>query len=135
MLQGLFCGVVGGVTEVHEHADTVHLVNERESELAEAAPARLDPREEAARVREGVVAGVRQREVTHTEVVVCPEHLDGVPKLMSTFDAEQRCDFAPVDGGLYLVGGECPGECLKYLYMSETIDTNSRQHSHQGTSG
>lgn len=70
------------MTEIHEHANAVHLVNERISEFAEAAPAWLDRRQIPARVGECVVTHVRKCNVAYTKIVICSEDLDRVSELV-----------------------------------------------------
>ena len=86
VLDSLPRGIVGRMAQVDKHADAVHLVNKPVSEFAKSSVVRCWAFEDTTGVCERVVAGVREGDVAHAEVVVRPQHLNGVSELMAPAD-------------------------------------------------
>jgi hypothetical protein len=127
---GLLGGLVRDVRDVDQHAEAVHLDDERAAERAEqtmlagatrgtlgagtpqAAVHGLDLLEDAGAVREGVVARVRERHVAGAERVELAEDAERVADLVRALDADQARDAAGGDGELRLGAAGHEGEGL-----------------------
>jgi hypothetical protein len=84
------------VREVHEHADAVHLVHDLLAEFRETAMARVRVHRRVGPV--GVVI-VRERHVTHAEVVIGAERPERIFDRMTALRAQHAGDLARGLGG------------------------------------
>ena len=81
---------VRGVRQVDEHAQPVHLVDQTVSQRAQSPVQRCFGLHESGRVRKGVVAHVRQRQVSDAQRVELPQSGDGIAETVAAAQTEKK---------------------------------------------
>ena len=92
---------VADVAEVDQHADPVHLVDDRAAEVGEAVILRIVGRA----VGELVVLEMGQRHVARAKIVELAQRREAAADLVTALDADQRGDLAGLVDADDVVGG------------------------------
>ena len=90
------------VAEVDEHAEPVHLVNDRPAEGVDPVPLGVVGRA----VGELVVLEMRERHVARAEIVELSQRCEASSDLVAALDPDQRSDLARLVDANDIIGGE-----------------------------